>query len=344
MARLLLVNLDGDPDGLYKGFEPQAFDDDVHGTGLIVLGWRHDGRIDVFHQPGMRLDPATYSIAGDGLHLMLERPLEGARFEIGPAGVDADIRFEDAAGRTVEIRIVERSPRPPSRFGLLAPMGEAASAPSALPLVLLREFAFVRRARTEARVAIDGRDHRLDLLPVPIDRARMYFVRYAEAPLIATLNPAHDGALAPLDHEGGRLLVDAGDDLTLARAPHHVAIAGVERTHDGQAVRVTFEPPFPNPLDLRPGADLSGRFEITSDPRLGSVAGTYAVRRDGDAVHVRLVPSDGWRPNETKWSLWLVYRVASVFRTWPSTYVWEAEIDVAPSAHATLRSAWRRVR
>lgn len=341
MERLLLVNLEGDPDSLYAGFEPQAFDDDVHGRGVIVIGWRHDGRVDVFHPPEVRLDPDTYGITGDGLHLMLERPLEDARFEITEGGIDLDLRFEDAIGRQVELRILETSARAVSRFGLLAPMGDAVSDPPALPLVLMREFAFVRLAGTEALVAIDGREHELDLLPVPIDFNRVYFVRYALEPLIATFNPEHDGPLEPLtiagddaEHRGVRFDLD--------RSASHTAVAGLERTQADQSVRIAFEPGFPNPLDLAPGADLEGRFVISSDMRLGRVVGEYRLQRLGERVHVRLVPSEGWRPRERKLPVRLVYRLNPVFLTWPSTYVWEAELDLRDPDAPTMVSSWRR--
>jgi hypothetical protein len=342
MLRLLLINLDRDPDALYKGFEPQAFDDDLHGRGVIVIGWRQDGRVDVFHPPTVRLDPATYAIAGDGLHQMIERPLQDARFDIGPHGVDADVRFEDAAGRSVEVRIVERSRRVAPRIALLAPMGAAATAPSALPLVLMRDFGFVRRSATEAFVAIDGRGHALDHLPVPIDLQRMYFVRYAEAPLIATLNPAHSGRIAAIGVPGGAFVDHAGARHHVERVGGRMSLASIERVHGDQRVAVAFAPAFPNLLDLAEGAAREGRFTITSDPRVGSVAGSYALRRDGDTVTVRMVPCEGWRPRERRWSVRLMYRVNAAFRSWPSTYVWDATIDLSRRSEPSMASAWTR--
>lgn len=342
MLRLLLVNLDRDPDVVYQGFEPQAFDDERHGRGIIVIGWRRDGRVDVFHPPTVTLDPATYAITGDGLHLMLERPLEHARFDIGPHGVDAEVRFDDAVGRSIEVRIVERSKRVAPRIALLAPMGAAATAPSALPLVLMRDFGFVRRSGTEAHVVIDGREHALDHLPVPIDLQRMYFVRYAESPLIATLNPAHDGPIAAIDLPDGALVDHAGARHHLERTGGRTSLASLERVLGDQRVAITFEPAFPNLLDLAPGTASEGRFTIRSDPRIGSVAGTYAVRREGDAVDVRMVPGEGWRPRERRLSVRLMYRVNAAFRSWPSTYVWDATIDLAAEAGPRMASAWSR--
>ena len=73
MKRLLLVNFEKDPDTTYVGFEPQVFDDPVNGRGHLVIGWRQDSRVDVYHQAGLHPDPAKYDIAGKGLANMVER-------------------------------------------------------------------------------------------------------------------------------------------------------------------------------------------------------------------------------------------------------------------------------
>ena len=74
-------------------------------------------------------------------------------------------------------------------------MGDAAENPSAMPLVLLHDFYFVRRKETEAEVSINGKQHQIDNLPVPMDGTRMTFIRYSPRPLIATCNPGFDGEL-----------------------------------------------------------------------------------------------------------------------------------------------------
>ena len=53
MERLLLVNFEKDPDTFYVGFEPQVFDDNVNGRGHLIIGWRVDGKVDVYHEPGL---------------------------------------------------------------------------------------------------------------------------------------------------------------------------------------------------------------------------------------------------------------------------------------------------
>jgi hypothetical protein len=342
MERLLLVNFERDPDELYVGFEPQVFDDAVHSRGVLVIGWRRDGRVDVYRQPGLRLDPDTYDIAGKGLAHMVEAPLAGARFEVTPSGVDAAFAFDDVLGRPVEVRVLERG-RPNRRpFGLLAPMGSTATAPSALPLLFLRDFFFVRRAKSEVSIRVDGRSRRPDTLPVPVGGSRVYFLRYSPDPLIVTLNPAFDGTLTPLDRVGelearvGELRYD------LVERDGRFDVAQLRHGSGPNEVRLTLDPAWPDVRRLDPGARHAGAFTVAADPSVGSVAGAYAVQRDGDVVRMGLVPSGGWRPNEPQLSVRLIYAVAPVFRRWPASYRWEAELDLGDPGSPRLRSRWHR--
>jgi hypothetical protein len=341
MERLLLVNFERDPDDVYVGFEPQAFDDDVHGRGLLVIGWRRDGRVDVYHQPQLRLDPGTYDIAGGGLAHMGARSLEGAHFEIGPAGVDAAFAFEDLLGRAVSVRIVERGHTRRRPFGLLAPMGSSATAPSALPLVFLEGFYFVRRARSDVRIVVAGREHRPDVLPVPVDGSRMYFLRYASAPFIVTMNRADDGPLAPvrLDADGV-----AEDGLAYVVVGHEGAqrIERIRRRAGPRALDLVFDPPFPDLAALAAGAVVEGRFTIDAGATLGTVGGEYLVVCDGTRVTTTVTPSGGWRPPPASLSVGLIYRLVSLFRTWPATYRWTGELDLAADL-PHLRSRWERL-
>ncbi len=108
-------------------------------------------------------------------------------------GKHGNNEFKDFQNRIVEIRIHEYNRRKRKPFGLLAPMGDAAKNPPAMPSVLLYEFYFVRKRNTEFHVSIDEKTHQPDGLPVPMDWTSMYFTRYSPQPFIATLNPAFDG-------------------------------------------------------------------------------------------------------------------------------------------------------
>lgn len=342
MEALLLVNFEGDPDRVYVGFEPQLFDDEVHGRGMLVIGWRVDGRVDVYHQPSLRLDPATYSIAGQGLANLVERPLEGARLTFGEAGVDASFAFEDLEGRPVEVTVREASRRPRKPFGLLAPMGEAATAPEALPLVLLHDFYFVRRRRTEVAIRVDGELRTPDLLPLPVDGSRMYFLRYSPAPFIVTWNPARNGPLAPLRRTGPGEARDGEVTYELLDNEGRTEIASMRRRRGPHEVVVDFGPALPHLAELRDGARAEGRFLVRGHSSTGVVSGDYRLERAGSEVRMEIHPSGGWTPAERKWSVRLMYRLVRTFREWPATYRWEATVELEGPGGATLESRWYR--
>ncbi|TVP78436.1 MAG: hypothetical protein EA352_02100 [Gemmatimonadales bacterium] len=352
MAGLLLANFEKDPDRVYVGFEPQAFDDAVHGQGLLVLGWRVDGRVDVFHDPGLELDPATYGIAGKGMNRMAERSLSDGHFELGPAGAQVDLAFRDLEDRLVRIVVRETDTRPRRPFGLLAPMGSATTSPPALPLVYVHDFYFVRRAGSEVLIEIDGRSHRGDPFPLPLDRARVHFLRYSPDPFIVTWNPNFEGPVnllqVELDAQGETgTAEDRGVQYELEAREGRLEIRRMSRSEGDHEVQVEFFPAFPDVLVLRDGVEVSGTFRITADPSVGMVRGTWVVERRGGEVHMEAVPAGGWTPGEVPWMARLMFRLVPTFRRWPATYRWTATLILAgreegPAGRTHLRSAWER--
>ena len=342
MARLLLINFEEDPDTVYHGFEPQFFDDAVHGRGLLVIGWRVDGRVDVFHDPALRIDPQTYGITGAGLHTMAERSFAGALFELGPAGAQVDISFRDLQGRLVHLLIHETDTRPRTPFGLLAPMGVAASDPPALPLVYVGGFSFVRRAGTEYRIEIDGRSHRNDFIPLILDGTPVYFLRYSAAPFIVTWNPdsaAHLRVLEPRPTGGAGGAGSAGSTTTLTAHAEGVQydivtngtfheIRQMSRREGNNEVVVEFTPAFPQLLALADGTDLAGQFRVTAHASLGVVRGSWRVVRKDQELHLEILPDGGWTPGPAPPMARILFRVVSMFQDWPKTYIWRGTVQL----------------
>ncbi|WP_143962484.1 hypothetical protein [Litoribacter populi] len=114
MEKLLLDNFEKDPDTMYVGFEPQVFNDTINGTGHLIIGWRTDKKIDVYHQKSLTLDSLKYSIAGAGLNKMIAVDMDKASYEVNDVGVQAHYKFRD--------------------------MLDAATHPTSLPMVLLHDF------------------------------------------------------------------------------------------------------------------------------------------------------------------------------------------------------------
>lgn len=346
MERLLLINLTADPDEVYVGFEPQAFDDPVNGRGLIVIAYLHDGRFDVYHQPGVSLEGKNYDIVGKGVRQKVERSMAGARFDITATGVDLDVAFDDLLGRPVVLRIHETGGKPTRPFGILAPMGNTVERPPALPLFFLHDFYFVRRARTDLVISVNGRVHKPDSIPMILDGARVYFVRYTAAPFLVNWNAAFDGELHPLlidlaQSEPGALHVADGPvTYELALADGRPALEAMSVTNARHSARIAFDPPFPDVTSLSTPSLIAGTFTIDAGP-CGLVAGDYRVEPATEGVSIILHPSAGWRPGAVQWGARLIFRLVPLFRRWPATYAWRGRVDLA-GPQPRLRSSWER--
>ena len=341
MARLILINFTGDPDTLYHGFEPQVFDDPQHGRGLMVIAYHKDDTCDIYHQPSLTLDSASYAIVGRGLRQMFERPFTDARFDITPRGIDLDIAFDDYAGRPIHLRITERGGKPARPFAILAPMGNTAENPPALPLYFLHGFYFVRRAKTELLISVDDRARKPDSIPMILDGARVHFLRYAAEPFLANWNPAGERPLAGLPMASG--VGRAGDPplaYELAWRDGQPEISALETSDGRHTLRIAFDPPFPHVTALRDGATAAGAFTLITDGA-GTVSGHYTVERQGQEVAIILHPDGGWEPAVKRWSVRLIFGLVPLFKRWPRTYRWVGRVTLGEKP--ALRGAWQRL-
>lgn len=343
MEKLLLVNFEKDPDSIYIGFEPQVFDDELNGVGHLIIGWRTDKKVDVYHQKSLDLDPSKYSIAGSGLNEMIPADMEKAFYEVSDFGVQAHYKFKDLAGRAVEIVIIESNFKKRKPFGLLAPMGDAATNPTSLPLVLLHDFYFVRKGHTEITVSINNRSHKLDDLPMHLDWQRMTFARYSPKPLIATLNKEYDGVLEGFNIEIGQEILEKGDySYEIEWIDQNAHIKSMIIKNNVHLITMNFTPSFPSLNIIPENTQLKGRFRISGHESVGSISGDYSIRSDQGSTHIRIVPTKGWKPKTTKFSTWFLFTVAKVFKKWPITYQWDAELQKSADGLWLMQSKWIR--
>lgn len=344
MEKLLLVNFEKDPDTTYFGFEPQVFDDNIIGKGHLIIGWRQDGRVDVFHQPSLKPDPGKFDIAGKGLANMVESEFAEASYDVNDFGVQAYYKFKDINNRTVIIKIKENNPRKRKPFGLLAPMGDAAEKPSALPLILLHEFYFVRKKHTEFEVSINGKLHQPDELPLPMDGTKMLFTRYSPKPLIATLNPAVDDELRPLEVKLQQRVISSREyDFELEWINDQPAIKRIILNNSKYPITLLFKQAFPDIRVLKNDISLRGSFEIAGHSSTGCIGGHYTIEKNKDKTKITMIPSEGWKPFPTKLSLRLIYIAVKNFKNWPKTYEWTAYIQESKSLAYHMQSGWKRI-
>lgn len=272
MEGLLVASFKGDPE--FEAIEPQRFDDPVNGKGMRVLRYRKDGRVDVYWQPGVRVDRNTF-VVGAGLGDFADARMKPARLHITKRGVDLHVAFTDARGRAMELRIREDASGKRG-FPLLAPVGADIEKPLQLFLAYLPDIDLVRRAGALFEGRIGERALRPASLPILLHWRRVLFIRYAARPVIGTLNPP---ATRPVMFE--------------LPVPGSADVAGMTVTADGDGsvtrmsagteprrVEVAFHPGFPNLLGLPDGGSRAGRWSI----RIAGVPITGGVYRDRKSV------------------------------------------------------------
>ena len=316
-ARLVLFDIADDP--TYVAMEVQVFDDDQHGRGVLALLARHDATIDVFHQASLRLERGPFSV-GRGIGMWREAVIEPSRVDVFDDGIVVDVALDDAAGRRIEVRIDDRDGVRRSHSTLLAPVSSGVEDPHQLLVVLLRDFELVRSGGTVPSLTIGGEPRTITPFPGPEWVHHRRFIRYSGAPVILALNPNRDG------------VVDAGSLGPIER---------VVTSSDGASAALRFEPPVPDLRTLRDGEVVAGTWMLDVADEADLFGGTWTAARTGDTVHLAMPVTRPWRPRGLPLSLRLVTTFARVFRDWPMTYAWSADVDLAASP-ATARSAWVR--
>ena len=314
MALMMNCELTDDPH--YAGLEIQVFDDDRHGAGILVfVERRSDRRIDVYHEAGLRLDRSGYGIGG-GLGRWEQAVIDPSVVEFTTTGVHVDVGLTDASGRRIEVRIDDRDGRQRRLAALLAPMGAAVEHPTSLPLVWMPRFDLVRDVGREPEVLIDGRRAATGRLPgAALHRRRL--IKVAEDLCAVWVNPAQDGPLSPSGPGPGVVVASAGE-------------------HEA---RLELTPP----LDLEsmaPRSSVEGSWTVGVDAAPALTGGTWRATRQDGTVRLVMEVTRRWRPRRLPVLMRLVTTVIRTFRVWPTTYRWEAVIELG--ATPTMRSRWVR--
>lgn len=327
IARFLNAEFPDHP--VYDGIELQWFDDDVHGTGMLAfLSRREDRRVDYYFDAGLTLDRAAYAIGG-GTGEWVETEFDAALLEVSSGGVAADVRFTDVEGRSIEIAVDDRGTGRRHSSELLAPVGSAIEKPISLMLVYLHRFDLLRKSACEPRIRIDGKPVKTGKLPGELLHRR-HLIKAAAPLTVATVCQERAGSIDRVepDRPGPVVLNEPGTGI----AGMHVGTAEA-----GASLR--FEPPFPA-LDFLPErTEVAGNWSVGVDgaPITG---GTWHAIRHGRQAKLGLEVTRPWQlPPGTPALMRLVTRAVPVFRQWPTTYRWAAEVDLDTE---TMESRWER--
>jgi hypothetical protein len=320
--RMLNFEITHDPH--YQGLELQVFDDPAHGRGMaVLLRRRDDGRMDIYRQPGLALEPEMAQVGGE-LGEWRESPIDPARFKICPDGVDLDVGFTDVAGRsrcasTTGTTGHGTGRRCPHRWGRslrarphcrCSSWGAATwCAGSAAP-------------STSASTVVRSR-------PAGYPSAGCTGAGWSSTPPSPPWSsaPGHDGLVATVDPQApGDVEVD----------PRSGGTAALRARNGGHRARLELAPAL-HVARLRPRQTIEGtrRLGIDSDPAV--VGGFWTAERRQDVVELVLDVVRGWRPTGLPPLMAAVTRLAPVFRTWPTTYRWTGTVILGNQPILTRR-------
>jgi hypothetical protein len=259
-----------------------------------------------------------------------ETPIDPARFDIGPDGIDVDVSFTDVAGRVIRVRIDDCDGRPRHRGTLLAPVGAAVEDPVSLPLFLMAGCDLVRRSGRLFDIRIDGRPVATGCLPGGwLHRRRL--VKYTADPTVVICNQAYDGPLGIGDPR-------APGEVELDRRSN--GIAALRARNGGHRARLELVPALPDLARLRPRMSVEGTWQLGIDGTAGVVGGCWTVERCRDRIDLVLDVTQGWRPAGLPPLMAAVTRLAPVFRRWPTTYRWSGTVTLGDPPQLTSR--WER--
>ena len=319
MERLLIADFKDDPE--YISLEPQMFDDQINGKGLRVLRYRRDKRVDVYWQPGVYVDEATFNI-GAGLGDFQQTDFKKAVFEIDDRGVHVHVVFRDLSGRTVELLIRENTSEN-SRLPFLAPVGNEIEKPKQFFLAYMQGFDFIRKKGTLISAKIGDRVLKPAGFPLLRNFRRVMFIRYSANPIVGTLNPPMDKSFAAeipvpgvIEAGGMKISVDENGGVT-----------AVTSEHRENCVEIEFKPPFPELSCMKNQSSDEGEwiFRISETVITG---GKYLLFRDKNIVRINIDVTQHWKPVGLPLSLRLFTSILKFFRTWPSTYRWRGTVDL----------------
>lgn len=340
MEHLILVNFEKDPDEFYHTFELQQARDKNNRKMLLVIAYRNDGGADVYHQPGYPFASQASLLNDAGFTAC---PLAGARFEVHAGRLDAFFAFTDKYGREIKVKVFENRKPKGKPFFLLAPIGTVARNPQSFPVYSLYGMAFAKRKHTDIEIEIAGVKHKPDAFPLPFDCAKNYFTRYSADTFNVDWNKNYQGQLMPLRPGADNRVGDRGVTYELVNNEGHCEIKNMSVANSRHQMNIGFCPPIPDLACLRDRLIMDGAFAVTTDQSPGAIRGEFLVKRNGNEIEMRLHPAKGWEPNEKRWILRLLFLAVKVFKKWPTSYAWNAKIELDAMKHPVMRSGWERI-
>lgn len=329
IKRLVVIDFKDDPE--YEMMEPQYFSDSVLGTGLRVLLYRKDKKVDVYYQPGIIFDSSAFAL-GKGLGCAVETQMFTDRFIVTEAGIDIDIAFTDYKGRKIELYIKENS-KPKKSFSFLAPVGNDIEHPAKLFLAYMHKFDFVTRDNTVIRAQLGERKLLPANFPIKRNGKKVYFARYASSITIGEINATTSSVLV-FDKTNDS--IKTGKHNFIFTKDKKIISYWIES--DKEKVEMKFKNGIPNLLTLAENDMVKGPWEyLVSGTKI--TGGNFTLLRNADRVSVELDVCQKWKPEKLPFSFRVFTFLKGSFRTWPTTYKWVGLVNLNDMS---IQAKWQR--
>lgn len=320
LTRLALFSFAPDADPIYEGLEPQLLEQGSE-QGFRVVAYRNDGYVDIYDdEAANRIDPVEDSaITGKGLNQYVVTQITNTALETDERGrAHFSFALTDITGREINVELTEHTRARSVPTNLLAPVGSGSENPEALPLIQMTGFEFIRTAKLDRQVTIDGNAIEGQPFPVPLPLQSQFrsFDRYSLDVKGLNVFPSSHTQLANVeldengvytDENGVRYLFDNG---ALARVAVH-------------QTEIVFTPA----LDVTKPAQ--GRWEVFTYPDQGGVTGPYSVAVDGSEAQLQLDIDKVTVPVQRDLIYRMIVNEKTVFGAWPLAYHYATSIDLA---------------
>lgn len=323
ITKLALINFEKNPDQIYSGLELQYIEGEPYGKGFRVIAYRNDKFVDVYDEKTIKFMPEEkFDVTQKGLKQHVQRKFEHICCDKQNGKLHLSFIFLDCDNRKIEVDIREHTKKKSIPMNLLAPIGVGSEAPSYLPVFFLYDFDFVRRAKTDIKVLIDGKKLNLDPFPfpVPMNMQWRYYTRFSlDSQIIEFLNTdAKQVRIIELNDENK--YIEGVVEYKFADCKGEMALSTLHIKNIKHPLQIEFQPPIS--LETHHGI-----FHIIPEKQMGSIDGSYQVTEEGDNVRIKVVPDQGWSsiPNSTVTKL--IMGEKSVFCNWSKKYIYEQKIN-----------------
>lgn len=340
IKRLILVRTDEDKEGTYVCFEPQVHSSPDGSEALLIIAYRRDDYVDVYHQPSLHPKLEDFTTVGKGARAIKEVPLQDAFFYVNEYGVQLDVKFVDLYEREVHIQILERNPRDPIGMNLLAPIGNSVVDPHEMMMVFMEDFSYVRKSMSEVSIRIGGELHKTVPFPMPIGGQKRLGYGYSRKSFIAQLFPDFEGVLPSIELVESTGLYGETEYVVQPNQGFQKVIVPIHNKH----LTLSFSPAFPILEEIKPNSSCAGTWRVGLDEASGEIAGDYNCHHNGEQIEVVMKPSGGWKPAKAI-NIWLRITLFMVkaFKAWTKTYKWTAMITPQTDGSFRMKSSWSRV-